>query len=128
LFSGYPLSEEARRFALQWGIIVIEPERMPLLLLHRFAGLRVPCLAPPAVEMQDQIWEEIPRIVVPLQERMQRLVALLGDDEPLVSSLRIERLLEAYQLQCGDMYWAALDDVVPGWLEDAYDALRLEDF
>jgi hypothetical protein len=78
--------------------------------------------------MQDQIWEEIPRIVVPLQERMQRLVALLGDDEPLVSSLRIERLLEAYQLQCGDMYWAALDDVVPGWLEDAYDALRLEDF
>jgi hypothetical protein len=127
LFSGYPLSEEARRFALQWGIIVIEPERMPLLVLHRFAGLRIPCLVSPAEEMQDQIWEEIPRIVVPLQERMQRLVLLLQDDEPLVSTLRLERILETYQLLCGDAYWAALDEATPGWLEDAYDALRLED-
>jgi hypothetical protein len=127
LLSGYPVSEEARRFALQWGIIVIEPERMPLLVLHRFAGHWVPCLKSPAVELQDQIWEEIPRVLVPLQERMRRLVSILGDNEPLISTLRIERMLEIYELQCGDAYWAALDEAVPGWLENTYDALGVED-
>ena len=47
-------------------------ERMALLLLHGFAGQRVPYLTNPAVELQDQIWEEVPRVLVPLQERMQR--------------------------------------------------------
>jgi hypothetical protein len=36
--SGSPLSREARRFSLLWGIIAIEPDLMPLPLLHWLAG------------------------------------------------------------------------------------------
>jgi len=125
LLSGYPIAEEARRFAVQWGIVVVEPERMPLLMVHRLSGQKVPKLDRSTTELQDQIWNEIPQVLVSLQQRIRRLASLLTGDEPLLSTLRLQRLLELYQLKCGDAYWAALDNAIPGWLEDAYDALGL---
>jgi hypothetical protein len=36
--SGSPLSREARRFSVLWGIITVEPDFMPLPILHWLAG------------------------------------------------------------------------------------------
>jgi hypothetical protein len=36
--SGSSLSHEARRFALLWGIVAVEPNRLPLPLLHWLVG------------------------------------------------------------------------------------------
>src|SRR5437588_5255064 len=44
IVSGGPLKPEARRFAVQWGILAIEPDRLPLLVLHWLAGRHVPHL------------------------------------------------------------------------------------
>jgi len=126
LVSGRLISEEARRFALQWGILVVEPERLPLLLVHRLAGCLIPGLDSEAQGLQDEVWEEVPRIVSSAQRRLERFVSLLGTDQPLVSEIRIARALELYQLVFGDACWAALDETEPGWIEQRYDCLRVE--
>jgi hypothetical protein len=124
--SGRLISQEARRFALQWGIITVEPDRLPLLIVHELSGQRVPDLDCETVLAEDQIWQEVPQILVPLQKRIRRLAALLDGDEALISEPRMERVLELYQLQHGDAYWDALDRTDPGWLESAFDGLRLD--
>jgi hypothetical protein len=126
LLSGRLISEEARRFALQWGIIVVEPERLPLLLVHRLAGCIIPGLDSEAKGLQDEVWEEVPRIVSSAQRRLERFVSLLATDQPLVSEIRIARTLELYQLVFGDACWSALDEAEPGWIEQRYDCLRVE--
>ena len=126
LLSGRPVSQEARRFALQWGIVIIEPDRLPLLLIHKLAGSCIPGLKARATAMQDQIWTEIPQIVAPLQKRLQRLASIIDAGEPLVGEFRMERVLNAYQLFFGDACWSALDETQPGWLEERYESLQLE--
>lgn len=126
LLSGRLVSQEARRFALQWGIVIIEPERLPLLLVHNLAGNCIPGLRSRAVAMRDQIWSEIPQIIAPLQKRLQRLASIIDAGEPLVGELRMERVLNAYQLSFGDACWSALDEVEPSWLEERYESLQVE--
>ncbi|MGH9908889.1 MAG: hypothetical protein ACRD8U_25295 [Pyrinomonadaceae bacterium] len=126
LLRGRLVSQEARRFALQWGIVIIEPERLPLLLVHKLAGSCIPGLKPRAAAMQDQIWTEIPQIIAPLQKRLKRLASIIDSGEPLLGELRMDRVLNAYQLWFGDTCWSALDDVEPSWLEERYESLQLE--
>jgi len=126
LVSGRLISEEARRFALQWGIIVVEPDRLPLLMAHRLAGCLIPSLDSESTGLQDEVWEEIPRIISSAQKRFERFVSLLVGDQPLVSELRISRMLELYQLHFGDACWSALEQASPGWVEEQYDRLLLE--
>jgi hypothetical protein len=126
LLSGRLISEEARQFALQWGIIVVEPERLPLLLVHYLAGCLIPSLDSEAKGLQDEVWEEVPRIVSSAQKRVERFASLLGTDQPLLSETRMARALELYQLVFGDACWTALDQVEPGWIEQRYDCLDVE--
>jgi len=125
IVSGSPLKPEARRFAVQWGILAIEPDRLPLLSLHWLAGRHVPHLYNVDDQTQGAIWREIPHFVVPLQERLSRLSGALSGGVEVVSNHRIERAME-HQRVAGDYYWMALEEEDPNWLADRYDALHRE--
>jgi hypothetical protein len=127
LLSGSLLTPEARTFAYQWGILVIEPERMPLLLLHWLSGRSTPNLPSLTRDCADEIWSEVPAFIVPLQQRIRRLATVLDGGEALVSALRIERMTNVFQRVCGDAYWCMLDASDPSWLEDIFEGLGLKD-
>jgi hypothetical protein len=126
LLSGRLISQEARRFALQWGIVTVEPNRLPLPLIHGFAGTHSFGQNTCPAEIRHQLREEIPQIITPLQKRLLRLASLMGTDEPLLSERRMDRVLELYQLQFGNACWTAMDEADPQWVEERYDALQLE--
>ncbi len=125
IVSGSPLNPEARRFAVQWGILAIEPDRLPLLSLHWLAGRQVPHLDNVDEPTQDAIWREMPHLVTPLQERLSRLSGALEGGAEIVSSHRIERAME-HQRVAGDYYWMALEEENSAWLEERYDGLHRE--
>ncbi|MBY0514731.1 MAG: hypothetical protein K2P78_12555, partial [Gemmataceae bacterium] len=124
IVSGTPLRPEARRFAVQWGILAIEPERLPLLAVHWLAGRHLETLAGVSPETQDAIWNEVPHLVTPLQDRVSRLCGLLRGAGEFVSDHRIDRAINEFQRVAGDCYWMALEEDDPNWLEDRYDALH----
>lgn len=126
IVSGSILTPAARRFAAQWGILVIEPERIPLPLLHRFAAERAGDGGRPSPQVREAVLREVPQLVVPLQARLRRLVRLLDEDDELVGAHRLDRVLGHYQRVVGDDYWSAMDAKVPGWLEDRFDDLNWE--
>jgi len=126
IVSGSILAPAARRFAAQWGILVIEPERIPLPLLHRFATEKAGDGGRPNAQVREAVLREVPQLVVPLQARLRRLVRLLDEDGELVGTHRLDRVLDEYQRVVGDNYWSAMDDKVPGWLEDRFDDLNWE--
>ena len=121
--SGGVLSQEARCFALQWGILVIEPDRLPLLLIHLLAGRIVANLHFVPLAIQDEIWEEVPILVSSLQSRISRAARLLEVEEPVLTNGRMDRALDYLQREIGDYYWNALDEINPEWLEGRFDAI-----
>lgn len=121
--SGGILSREARRFALQWGILVVEPDWLPLVLLHYLAGRAVNNLRYVPLAVQDEVWDEVPVLVSSLQSRMSRAVTLLGTDEAVLTDGRMDRALDYLQREVGDYYWNALDEIDPLWLERRFDAI-----
>jgi hypothetical protein len=125
IVSASPLKPEARRFAVQWGILAIEPDRLPLLSLHWLAGRHVPHLYNVDEQIKDQIWREIPHLVTPLQDRVSRLSGTIDGGTEIVSRHRIEKALE-HQRVAGDYYWMALEEEEPTWLEERYDGLHRE--
>lgn len=125
IVSGSALKPEARRFAVQWGILAIEPDRLPLLALHWLAGRHVPHLYNVDEQTQDRIWREIPHLVAPLQNRVSRLSRVLDGAAEIVSGYRIEKAME-HQRIAGDYYWMALEEEEPTWLEERYDGLHIE--
>jgi hypothetical protein len=124
IVSATPLRAEARRFAIQWGIQAIEPERLPLLLIHWLAGRHLTSVDGISAEIQDTIWREVFHLVAPLQERVARLCGLLNGSGQFMGDRRIERALKEYQRVVGDHYWMALEEDDPTWLEDRYDVLH----
>ncbi len=127
LLSGHRVSAAARRFALQWGILVIEPDRLPLLTLHELAGYTIPNLDFLSVEIHNEIWEEVPHLVVPLQTRVRQMAQLLDQDGEIIGSHRIDRMINYLQKEVGDEYWMALDDLDrPNWLEERFELLEPE--
>ena len=121
--SGSPLSHEARRFALAWGIVAVEPDRLPLPLLHWLAGSS---LSPVPAGQPDRVWDEVPRLVVPLQERLRRLSACLDGGGGALAGHRLDAALKDIQEREGERYWSALDRQDPLWLERVYEDLALE--
>jgi hypothetical protein len=104
--------------------LAIEPERLPLLVVHWLAGRHLEALAGVSPKTRDLICREVPHLVTPLQDRISRLCGLLQDAGEFVSSHRIERAINQYQRVVGDQYWMALEETEPTWLEDRYDALH----
>jgi hypothetical protein len=117
--SGSPLSREARRFALLWGIVVIEPDMLPLPVLHWLAGSALAFRA----ELQDsaaRLWREIPGLISPLQERLRRLPRCIAGVEHVISTGRLDSALDILQDGCGFRWWRELDGHDPSWLERVY--------
>jgi hypothetical protein len=122
VLSGGLLSPAARRFAIQWGILVIEPDRLPFLALHELCGRVVPPLRNVSLQLQDDLWDEVPRLIVPLQDRLVRIGRLLqGGEECCIGDYRLNWAIDHAQRIIGDNYWDALDEQNPNWLEDRYE-------
>ena len=123
VLSGEILSPEARRFALQWGIVVIEPDRLPLLLIHDLAGHVLPGLKSVDVEVQDEIWAEIPALLTPLQRKLEGIAKLMGSGQQCILDFRLDRVTDYLQRVIGDQYWMAMERSNPRWLEQRFDSL-----
>jgi len=121
--SGNILSRQAKRFAVQWGILVIEPDRLPLLLLHYLAGRSINNLRYVSLSVQDEVWEEMTALIVPLQSRINRAARVIQTGEPLLTEGRIDRALDYLQREVGDYYWNALDDLDGHWLEGRFQSV-----
>lgn len=126
LLSGGLVNPAARRFALQWGILVIEPDRLPLVLIHQLAGYAINNLRYVSLETQETIWDDIPRLVVPLQDRLRRCASVLEGEETLLGQHRSDWAIDHIQREVGDYYWNALDESDPSWLEGRFDILQFE--
>jgi hypothetical protein len=123
--SGTPLSSEARRLTLLWGIIAIEPDRLPLPLIHWLSGSSMPP-APGLRYAMDRMWQEIPQIIVPLQERLRRATACLGDATEVVGRHRLDCVSEILQVGDGARIWAMLDKGDPSWLERVFENIMVQ--
>jgi len=115
---------EARRFALQWGILVIEPDRLPFIVLHDLAGRYIEDLLDVTPEEQDEIWREVPKLIVPLQERIRRFASLLTCNEQSLGDHRIDCAIGRLQRVAGDYLWTAMEHQNPDWLEHRFDAIN----
>ena len=118
--SGRPVSPEARSFALLWGIVLVEPDRLPFPLVHWLLGSSLATLTD-LTYGANRGWAEIPHLISPLQDRLRRFSRCLDDQTEMVALRRRERALEDLQLADGDCCWAALDALDPAWLDDAYE-------
>jgi hypothetical protein len=122
VLSGGLVSPAARRFAAQWGILIVEPDRLPFLLLHDLSGKVVPSLRNVSLQTQDEVWDEVPRLVTPLQERVARICRVVqSGDERVVGDYRLTWAIDHAQRVIGDHYWCALDEHNPSWLEDRFE-------
>jgi hypothetical protein len=119
-----PVSFEARRFAAIWGISVIEPDRLPLAVLHWLAGSDLELGFLPPLD-RDRAWIGIPRLLMPLQAQLRRLATILDGTEQAVADCKVDMILERVQAVDGAAYWAALDRRDPFWLEQVYERLAL---
>jgi len=126
IISATLLSPTARTFALQWGMIVVEPDRLPLPLVHHLSGHRVDGLMNVDVRLQDEIWSEVPRLIAPLQDRVHHLSQAISGKGKVLSDLRVERALNGFQRVAGDYYWNAMDRLDPMWLENRFELLNRE--
>ena len=126
LLSGGLVSPVARRFALLWGILVVEPDRLPFLTIYYLANRVVENLKFVSLEMRGEILEEIPRLIVPLQHRLRRIAEILDGEEALIGMHRLDWAIDHLQRISGDHYWNCLDELDAVWLEDRFDVLAEE--
>ena len=105
---------------------MVEPDRLPLPLVHYLSGHRVDSLMNVDVRLQDEIWSEVPRLIVPLQDRVHQLSQAISGKGKVVSDLRVERALNGFQRVAGDYYWNAMDRLDPMWLENRFELLNRE--
>lgn len=119
-----PMSAEARRFAAIWGIVVVEPGRLPLPLLHWLIGSDLPPIATTLVD-RDRAWIEIPLLIQPLQEGLRRLPTWLDSRGHIIAEVPVDTVLDRVQMLDGSSYWGALDRRDPRWLRRAYEAMVL---
>jgi hypothetical protein len=119
-----PLSFEARRFAAIWGIAVVEPDRLPLAVLHWLVGSDLKLGLPPLID-RDRAWIGIPKLLMPLQAQLRRVATILDRSEQPIADGEIDAVLQCLQAADGAAYWAALDRRDPFWLERVYQNLAL---
>jgi len=127
VLSGSLLRQEARRFALQWGITAVEPERIPLPLLHYFSLSDLLKRYSFTPEQQSEMIQVLSDATKPAQEVIHQLSGVIAGTTPPLIGPWADRILNVLQSDWGDRIWAALDDSTAGrWLEERYDALDQE--
>ena len=119
-----PLSFKARRFAAIWGIAVVEPDRLPLAVLHWLVGSDLELGLPPLID-RDRAWIAIPKLLMPLQAQLRRVAMILDGTEQPIADGKIDTVLQRLLAVDGAAYWAALDRRDPFWLERVYENLAL---
>jgi len=120
LLSGNDISDEARVFAMQWGIVLVEPNIFPLLMLHQLASRIIPKISGVDVSTQDEIWKLVPKLIVPLQERIEAIGLVPQGRGHFPGEYFCRRTLETIQRRAGERYWAAIDEFAPTWIEENY--------
>jgi hypothetical protein len=127
VLSGSLLSQEARRFALQWGITAIEPDRIPFPLLHYLSLSDFPGVSSLPSNCLTEMREVLPVVTKSVQEVIQHFSGVLaGSAHPMIGPGN-DRILNVLQSDWGDRIWAALDEGTDGgWLEERYDDLDRE--
>jgi hypothetical protein len=120
LMSGGNIRDDCRRFALLWGITVIEPGRVPLPILYEAAarGLVSNLNAPD----QDAIRFRAPWAFRALQAAVSELAHRVGEQtsggSPVpVLGRRVSELLDI-QEQLGAEMLDSLDERWPDWVDD----------
>src|SRR5262249_840388 len=109
-------------FAVQWGIQVIEPDRLPFLLLHNLCGRFVPAVRGIELHDPDNLWDEVPNLITPLQNRLERMGRIVREgEERVISEYRMNWAIDHAQRVIGDHYWDAMDEHNPLWLEERFD-------
>lgn len=125
ILSGGLVSPAARRFAIQWGILIVEPDRLPFLLLHELCGKVLPPLREVSLQAQDELWDEVPRLVTSLQARLSRMCRLVHEgEECVIGDFRLNWAIDHAQRVIGDHYWSALDEHNPYWLEERFEQVE----
>jgi hypothetical protein len=117
--SAGPLAPAARAFALQWGLIVVEPNHLPLPVLYSLA-----CQDKSPWPEVLEICREVPHLIIPLQARTTRFVAALADGGAIILPSRVERMLTVLQKQQGDRYRRGIERAPAGLVLERYGALR----
>jgi hypothetical protein len=127
VLSGSLLRQEARRFALQWGITAIEPERIPLPLLHYLSLSDFPGVDSFDGDQLAEMHKVLSESTKSVQEVVHHLSGVLtGTAQPVLGPWA-DRTLNVLQSDWGDRIWAALDEGTGGqWIEERYDALDRE--
>lgn len=125
ILSGGLVSPAARRFAIQWGILIVEPDRLPFLLLHELCVKVLPPLREVSLQAQDELWDEVPRLVTSLQARLSRMCRLVHEgEECVIGDFRLNWAIDHAQRVIGDHYWSALDEHNPYWLEERFEQVE----
>jgi hypothetical protein len=109
------LSPSARSFALHWGMVVVEPNRLPLPTLQSMAS-RDEFGGAETREIND----EVPRLIAPLQARASRFANILSGEAALIMPVRIERMLTELQETRGNRYRRNLERIPDGLLAERY--------
>jgi hypothetical protein len=81
-------------------------------------------LAGVTTTQQDEIWNEIPNLITPLQDRVRQLASALGGKRKVLAAVRIESALYDFQRLAGDHYWNAMEGREPLWLEQRFETLN----
>jgi hypothetical protein len=123
ILSGSPLSEAARRFCINWGISAIEPDRLPLLCLYSFASEGIVCEGISSA-IVEEIQNEIPVLIAPLQVRTRRFVETLTGSAHFLHRDRAQRALTTLQKTFGDRYWRVIERNTATSVLSRYEALR----
>lgn len=116
LLSGTNIKDESRYFAVQWGIMVIEPDRLPLPVLYEAAAHGA------AIYLKEADCAALKSKVIwacrSLQDVIRELSNWCIDSSPGTPILRKAKEVIDIQEQIGEDVMDYLDDHFPNWLDD----------
>jgi len=119
VLSGHNLTEAARHFSIQWGIMVIEPGRLPLPLLYEAVARGAQCDLSPAD--CRAVRAQLPWACRPLQSAVadlaNRCQASEANGQCRPISERSGEILDL-QEQVGSDVMDCLDERFPDWLDE----------
>lgn len=121
LLSGASARDECRYFAVLWGIMIVEPYRLPLPLLYEaVARGAYACLPPAEVEV---VRDRAAWACRPLQKVLRELYewgsGASGPSRLGPGSLRVAKEIMDIQEQIGATVTDYLDDLYQDWLDNA---------
>lgn len=126
IISNYILTQEARCFCLYWGIIIIEPDRLPLILIELMTQYDIAINAGINDHQINEIFSNATAVNKPLQEVIKHIYQITYDDKLQYSFENINKIINTVQRVWGDRMWQYLDEVDGQWLEGIYDKLNIK--